>query len=54
LLSIPEPILLAELGSNGRELPYSNDGYYDYHRAADITQLAAGLLGADTWIAWWD
>ena len=31
-----------------------NDGYYDYYGADDITQLAAGLLGADTWIAWWD
>jgi len=31
-----------------------NDGYYDYYGAEDITQLAAGLLGADTWIAWWD
>jgi hypothetical protein len=31
-----------------------NDGASDNYRAANLTQLAASLLGAPVWLAWWD
>jgi hypothetical protein len=31
-----------------------NDGYYDLYGADNLTQLAASLLAAPVWLAWWD
>lgn len=31
-----------------------NDGYYDLYHADNLTELAASLIGASVWLAWWD
>ncbi|NEA24603.1 DUF4253 domain-containing protein [Actinomadura bangladeshensis] len=31
-----------------------NDGYFDLYGAETLTELAAGLINAPTWLAWWD
>ncbi|MFI7066112.1 DUF4253 domain-containing protein [Kribbella sp. NPDC050124] len=31
-----------------------NDGYYDLYGADNLTELAASLLAAPVWLAWWD
>jgi len=31
-----------------------NDGYYDLYGADNLTELAASLLDAAVWLAWWD